>query len=132
MRIAIFGSRDYPSWYRIAKYIDKLSADSVVVSGGARGVDKFAELKAKSRGLATIIHKAEWDKYGKQAGFIRNPYIVRDSDKGIAFWDRKSNGTANTIELFKKSGKPLCICDDNGELEYFNCQVNSSSSDASR
>jgi hypothetical protein len=43
------------------------------------------------------------------AGYIRNGYIVNNSDVIVAFWNGKSNGTADTITKARKAGKPVGI-----------------------
>lgn len=46
------------------------------------------------------IYAADWDKYKKAAGPIRNSEMIsKDIDLVLAFWDRVSRGTANMVEL---------------------------------
>ena len=45
---------------------------------------------------------ADWDKYGKAAGYKRNEEMARNADALIAFWDGKSRGTKHMIDLAKK------------------------------
>lgn len=56
-----------------------------------------------------IVYYPDWDKYGKQAGFIRNRLIINDSDCVLVFWDLKSKGTLNSIQLATKKGIPVHI-----------------------
>ena len=109
MYVAIVGSRDFPDRKMVEDFVWQLPFDTVVVSGGARGVDDWAARAAFNRGLKTHIINAEWDKYGKSAGFRRNELIVAAAQVVVAFWDGKSRGTANTIELARKAGKPVDI-----------------------
>jgi predicted Rossmann fold nucleotide-binding protein DprA/Smf involved in DNA uptake len=94
---------------RVSEYVALLPANSVVVSGNARGVDRTAEEAARERGLKVISLPAQWDKYGKSAGFRRNADIVKLADRVIAFWDGVSKGTLHTINLAKAQGKPVEI-----------------------
>ena len=64
-----------------------------VVWGGARGADSLAERYAQERGLKMIVFPAQWKKYGRRAGFIRNVNIIRECDVCFAFWDGESHGT---------------------------------------
>ncbi len=68
-----------------------------------RGADQFAALFADIEDLEPVWYWAEWGKYGKGAGFIRNGFIAADSDVLIACVasDRKG-GTEDTIKKFKK------------------------------
>lgn len=107
-RVAVVGSRDYPDLDAVRLYVRSLPHDAVVVTGGARGVDETAEDEAMCIGLDVEVFHAEWTKYGrKRAGFIRNTTIVERSDRGVAFWDGVSNGTADTIAKFRRAGKPI-------------------------
>ena len=107
MKIAIVGSRGYPRLNEVAEYVKALPPDAVIVSGGANGVDQMAELTAKDRGLRTEIYYPDWKRHGKSAGFIRNEDIVKAADCVVAFWDGKSKGTAHSMKLAGKYGKPL-------------------------
>lgn len=107
LRIAIVGSRDYPDLTHIIRYIDTLPPNAMLISGGARGVDRVAEQYAKQRSLMTLIYNADWNMHGKSAGMIRNQQIVDAADKIVAFWDGVSRGTADTIAKAQKAGKAI-------------------------
>jgi len=58
----------------------------------------------------TIWYPADWNQYGKAAGFIRNTYIARDSDVLIAcVADDRIGGTEDTIRKYLKTGKTNLI-----------------------
>jgi hypothetical protein len=107
--VAIVGSRDYPDLDAVHKFVDTLDIDDIVISGGARGVDRTAEEAADVRGLESYVYEAEWDKYGKRAGFLRNIKIVEECSELVAFWDGISKGTAHSIYLARKAGKPVTV-----------------------
>lgn len=109
MKVAIVGSRNWQGQYQIGKYVESLPPDTEVVSGGARGVDMMAEHAARKRGLKVTVFLADWDKYGKAAGFLRNGQIVAHADKVVAFWDGKSRGTLDTIQKARAAGKDVEI-----------------------
>lgn len=109
MKVAIVGSRDYPNMRAVREYVASLPRDTVIVSGGARGVDSVAVEEAKRLGMPTEVHPADWNTHGKAAGFIRNADIVAAADEVVAFWDGESRGTKHTIDLAKKAGKSVGI-----------------------
>jgi len=109
MRIAIVGSRNYSDLERVREYVRSLPTGTVVVSGGAIGVDKAAEFQARRCGLEVEIFIPEWNVYGKSAGFRRNKQIVDAADEVTAFWDGRSKGTLSTIHLAREAGKPVNI-----------------------
>ena len=116
-KIAIVGSRNFNDYSLIEevvqkRYIENLglcSEDVTIISGGARGADSLAEKLANCRGYRMIVFPAEWGKYGKKAGMIRNQYIIENADVVFAFWDGKSPGTANSISLARRFGKELFV-----------------------
>lgn len=106
MKLLICGGRDYDD-YATMKSVVMFRydlKDLTIVSGGARGADKLAEELAKQLGVPNIIMKADWDKWGKSAGFIRNIDMLNISDEVLAFWDRESKGTKHTIDNADKKG----------------------------
>lgn len=122
MKITIVGSRDYPqtSYGLLWNYLQALPKDTVVISGHARGIDLQAELWARDTfHLAVEIHPADWQRYGKAAGFLRNRDMVESADRVVAFWDGKSKGTQHSIKLARELGKPLQIHYPDGRVEIF-------------
>jgi YspA, cpYpsA-related SLOG family len=109
MKVAIVGSREYPNLSKVRAYIQTLPPNIIIVSGGAKGVDKCAEKVAEFIGLQTEIYPADWHKFGKAAGMKRNQQIVEASDRVVAFWDGDSRGTKNTIDTAKKLGKGVTV-----------------------
>lgn len=99
MRWVIAGGRDYDDYDRLESVCRLLiRRGDTVVSGCARGCDTLGEKFADRVGCAVDRYPAEWDKYGKSAGHIRNHQMSQNADGLIAFWDGKSRGTKNMIE----------------------------------
>ncbi len=106
MIYAVIGGRDFQDETYAYNELDKyITQEDEIVSGGAGGADTIASRYAFDHHLNITVHRAEWNKHGKAAGFIRNQYIVDDCDTLIAFWDGESKGTENSIELARKAGK---------------------------
>ena len=76
--------------------------DVQVVCGCARGADTLGKQFAEELGLKVLEYPADWDKYGKRAGYIRNEEMAKISNALIAFWDGESRGTKHMIDLAKK------------------------------
>lgn len=112
MKIAIIGSRSFAGIPQILDYLDaELNSECnlSIISGGAAGVDAVARDYAIKRNINFIELKADWTRYGRAAGPIRNKLIVDMADKVYAFWDERSKGTLHVIEYAKKLGKPCQI-----------------------
>lgn len=76
---------------------------STVISGTAKGADKLGEIYAKNRKIPLEQFPANWNKYGKSAGYIRNAEMAKNADALIALWDGKSKGTKHMIDIANKN-----------------------------
>ena len=111
MITAVVGSRTFQDAATLYQVLDTLVPPvSAVVSGGAAGADTLAEAWARARAVPCTVLKPDWSK-GRQAGHLRNYDIVQASDRVVAFWDGTSKGTASTLAMARRAGKPLTIID---------------------
>lgn len=78
---------------------------TMIISGGAKGADSLAKRYAIEHSIPIREHLPNWELHGKSAGYIRNKQIVDDCDFLVAFWNKKSKGTANSITLAEEAGK---------------------------
>lgn len=107
-RVIIAGGRDFNDYALLRKTMDALLANInedtniVVVCGMARGADTLGEQYAKDRGYRVNYYPADWNAYGKAAGYKRNEQMAQNADALVAFWDGKSRGTKHMIDLGKK------------------------------
>ena len=118
-RVAVVGSREYGDMGLVRKFVRNLARtqpEAIVVSGGARGVDRTAEEEARACGLEVVSIRADWDTYGKRAGFLRNGTIVERSDVVVAFWDGESRGTIDTATKAAEAGKGLVVYGPSGRM----------------
>jgi hypothetical protein len=110
MKIAIIGGRDFDDYQLMIQTLTPYTEMvTCVVSGGAKGADSLGEKWAIENNKETLIHIPDWKSYGKSAGFIRNKDIINDADIIFAFWDGKSKGTNNSIQIAKKIKKEIII-----------------------
>lgn len=75
---------------------------SVIISGGARGADALGEAWAAVTQTKCEKYPADWDKYGKSAGYKRNEQMASNADALIALWDGESKGTKHMIDIANK------------------------------
>jgi hypothetical protein len=116
VNIAVVGSRTYKNEDYILNNIletlkkENLSIENIVVfSGGAKGVDTIAAESMKAMGAKVNEIIPNWKKYRKAAGIVRNKELVGNADIVIAFWDGRSRGTKNSINLAKKYKRKLYV-----------------------
>lgn len=106
-KVIVAGGRDFADYDLLKSKLDNLLVDRhpvEIVSGTARGADKLGEFYAKRTQLALALFPADWDLYGKSAGYRRNEEMADYADALVAFWDGKSRGTKHMIDLANKSG----------------------------
>ncbi len=102
MKVIIAGGRGFSDFQLLYAKCEEILAnktDVEIVSGTAKGADKMGEHYAKLKGFTVKQFPAEWDKYGKSAGYIRNKDMADYADILISFWDGESKGTKHMIDL---------------------------------
>jgi hypothetical protein len=88
MKVIIAGGRDFIAtpedriW--LIEQLTHLQATEVV-SGKAKGADSFGEQIANELNIPIIPFPADWNKYPKVAGFIRNKAMANYADAVILF-----------------------------------------------
>lgn len=111
MRVLVTGDRNWDDADLIEKHLKKLPKGSVVIEGGARGADTLAKGAATRLGFKVEEYKADWGRYKRAAGPIRNKQMLEEGkpDKGLAFHDdiEHSKGTKNMIAQLEKAGVPV-------------------------
>jgi hypothetical protein len=107
--VCVSGSREYRNLWKIEQVLRGLPPDTVILHGGARGVDAEADRVARKLGLPVRVYPALWGEHGKAAGPIRNRQMVQDCDILLAFWDGTSRGTASAIKAAREAEKSLDV-----------------------
>ena len=110
-RYLVAGSRQFNNYFVFYRYINRyLPKDAIIVNGGADGADQLAAVYSECNGYVYEAYDADWNRYGKQAGTIRNRELAKMITEAIFFWDGKSESTKELIEFVKQRGiKPLII-----------------------
>lgn len=104
MRVAIIGSRSLAGVPLPLSAVVPSSV-SLVVSGGARGVDSAAADWADTHGIPVREYLPDYATFGRRAPLIRNRDIIANADMVIAFWDGHSRGTVHALKIAQKMGK---------------------------
>ena len=113
MKILVTGSRTVKEYVYVEICLEKACVEfgrpDEIIVGDAPGVDRLTRRWAKVNGIKVTVYPANWKKFGKKAGFLRNAQMVKKCDKGIGIWDGQSKGTKHTIDLLYKAGKLLKV-----------------------
>jgi len=110
MKTIIAGPRSFTSERIFHSIIKKYPSEiTEVVCGMARGVDMLGYKWAKENGIPVKEFPADWEKYGKRAGPIRNKEMEQYADAAIIIWDGQSKGTKSMLNIMIKSRKPTWL-----------------------
>lgn len=108
MRILVCGDRNWIDVQAIQRVLSAYPSGTIVIEGGAKGADRIANNIANELGFKVITFPANWKKFGRAAGPIRNQQMLDEGkpDRVIAFHHdlKKSRGTANMVKQARKAG----------------------------
>lgn len=108
MKTIIAGSRDITDYSLVSEIIQNHDITEIVC-GGARGVDAIGKAYGEANNIPVKMFPADWNLFGKSAGFRRNVQMAEYADRLIAVWDGKSVGTKNMIDYMRKINKPVSV-----------------------
>lgn len=113
--IIIAGGRDFSDYellkQSMSEHFPELveNTNTKVISGCARGADSLGIKWANEFNKYTYLYPAEWERFGKRAGFMRNVEMSLIGNYLLAFWDGKSKGTKHMIEQSEKCNLKIKI-----------------------
>ena len=113
MKLAIVGSRNFNDYKKFKKHILEVVclweldlSDLTIISGGAKGADSLAGEFATDFDIPIKIYSANWKKYGKAAGVLRNSQIINEATHVVAFPSVTGKGTQDSIKKAKEREIP--------------------------
>lgn len=110
MKLIIAGSRGFKDYNLLKTTLEPIKPlITTIVSGTAKGADQLGEQFALEYNIPIYKFPADWNGYGKSAGYIRNAQMAEYADALVAFWDGESKGTSHMIELAKKNELKISI-----------------------
>lgn len=112
MKVIVAGSRSIEEFSivdEILKGIQKTVKISKVISGTARGVDKLGERWARENNIPIEFFPADWNKYGKSAGYRRNAEMAVMGDLLVCIWDGESKGSQHMYDCMVQLKKPTYL-----------------------
>lgn len=116
MKTIIAGSRGITDYRYLLNCLLKVDIEiTAVVSGTAKGVDALGEKYALDAGIPLIRFPADWARYGRGAGYIRNEEMADFADACIILWDGRSSGSKHMLKEARDRGLKVFLFVD-GEL----------------
>lgn len=101
MKLIIAGSRGYGkarALELVTRAMEDIRRPSLVISGTARGIDQAGEEWAAAVGLPVERVPADWERYGRAAGPLRNALMAEMADALLLIWDGASRGSASMLK----------------------------------
>lgn len=105
-RILICGDRNWLEQQPIEQFIINLPKDTLIIEGDCYGADGIAGEMAAKHGLNLLKFPAEWNKYGRKAGPIRNQQMLEEGNPThvIAF-HRNLSSSKGTKDMVNRAVK---------------------------
>ena len=112
MKVLVSGSRYYRDYHKILSVVKSLDID-LLIAGGCRGADTLAVRAARQCGIMFIEYPADWKRFGKSAGPIRNGHMLKMEKPDLVLFFHEdlscSKGTADMLSKVLKAGIPYKI-----------------------
>ena len=105
-RVLVCGSRDFNDRGLVDAKLDEVrerlgGVPMRVISGAARGADRLGADSAARNGVPCDEYPADWNRYGKSAGYRRNEQMLTEGKPHlvVAFPQGESRGTRMMMQI---------------------------------
>lgn len=110
VKVLICGGREYNHEDKMNSVLDELLSKyphMKIINGGARGADGLATIWARTRDVPCQQYFAEWKKYGKGAGPIRNQEMLDMEKPDLVIAFPGGHGTADMMRRARAAKVPV-------------------------
>jgi hypothetical protein len=105
MTVLVCGGRDYTDRRRVYRLLNFNRAKiAMIVHGCARGADSMADDWAVEQFVPCLRVPAEWDRFGRKAGFMRNEKMLSLGKPDLVVAFPGGAGTAMMVRLARQAG----------------------------
>lgn len=107
MRVLVTGGRDYQNFRKVEQALNRyhrLYGITEIVEGGARGADSLARQWARQNNVRVRTFPADWKKYGRSAGPIRNRQMLTEARPHRVVVFPGGRGTAHMARTARDHG----------------------------
>lgn len=107
MKVLVCGGRNYNERDTVFAILDEIHAESIislVINGDASGADRLSTLWALERCVPIHLGRADWKKYGRAAGPIRNQKMMDEQRPDLVVAFPGGAGTQSMIRIAEKAG----------------------------
>jgi hypothetical protein len=110
LRVLVCGGRDYGDHEALFAALDAIHASipiEVIIHGGAPGADYLASFWAAARAVNERRFPADWPRFGRAAGPIRNAHMLREARPDLVVAAPGGRGTADMVRQAGDAGVPV-------------------------
>lgn len=101
--ILVCGGRDYIDYEKVKEVLDGIEITRII-HGNAKGADILGDRYAREKGIERIIYPANWDGFGKRAGYVRNSLMLNHGKPDLVVAFPGGRGTDMMIDIAEKAG----------------------------
>lgn len=94
-------------WHTLDLVRSSISRPIVIIEGEQRGVDLLAREWAEEKSIEVLKFPADWNKYGKSAGFIRNSQMLKEGKPHAVVAFPGGIGTRMMVGLARRANVPV-------------------------
>ena len=109
-RVLVCGGRDFSDRNHLFQVLDDIHHDhpiTLIIPGAARGADSLAGEWARSRDVALDVYPADWDRFGRSAGFRRNAQMLAEGTPDLVIPFPGGRGTNMMTDLAMRQAVPV-------------------------
>ena len=91
----------------LEKYLNSLLKEfpsMLIIQGAAKGADSLAGQWAKKNNIEQLVFPADWNTYGKSAGFLRNTEMLQSGKPDLVVAFPGGTGTAMMCKIAAAEG----------------------------
>lgn len=106
MRVLVCGGCDFTDQKVVNYCLDRIHAEtpiSLIIHGAARGADTLGGQWALFQNIKIMTFPADWKRYGKSAGSIRNQQMLKESNPELVVAFPGGAGTAHMVSIARKA-----------------------------
>lgn len=109
LRVLVCGSREFDDYGLLEDILNntwRADGEFIIIHGCAKGADSLADKYATQYDNPVEKYPADWTKYGRKAGPIRNEQMLQEGkpDLVIAFPRGESRGTRHMMRIAREAG----------------------------
>lgn len=112
-KVLVCGGRDFRDTKLLDRFlceVDNHVCIGEIIHGGANGADTMAGCWAEKYNIPVTVFQAEWHKYGRRAGPLRNEQMLREGKPDFVVAFPGGRGTAHMVGLAKAASIPVFEC----------------------